>query len=248
MKLGMVINDATAREALSPVLDYDFALAHHALESKEYAQYYADVVKRGRVVLLDNSMHENGHSLTAVELAEACKLVEPTFVVAPDRIGDMKFTYEGFKALRDELPRRFLKTKLAICIQGESHEQRCALFEATARHASMICFPFREPRLHWFEQLASSIPQYIKWPPHLHLLGISSLEELVRWQNRLDALRWPRARTSVDSNKPLRFAFNSTRMNETLELRGAKWPKELKWSPDVERVALYNIAFTRRFL
>lgn len=244
----MVITDKQAREALTPTLDFDFALAHLVLEHKDYAEHYAESAKRGRIVLLDNSMHENGHSLSVVELAEACKRIEPSFVIAPDRIGDMKFTYEGFKALRDELPRRFLRTKLAICIQGESHEQRCALFEATAKHASMICFPFREPRLHWFEQLASSIPQYVRWPPYLHLLGISSLEELVRWNSRLDALQWPRHRTSVDSNKPLRFAYNGTRMSETLELRGATWPKEMAWLPDVERTALFNIAFTRRFL
>lgn len=247
MKLGMVLKDADARKAISPLCDYDFALAHLVLEDKTYAQFYAEQGKKGRIVLLDNSMFETGISLAPVELVEACKAIEPTFVVCPDALGDVKAIWDGFKAMRDELPRRFIKTKLAVVIQGKSHEERCQLFESIAKHTSMLCFPFRENRLHWFETLTSSIPDYVKWPPYLHLMGVQGVEELVRWNSRLEAMRFPRHRVSVDTNKAVRIAYFN-KMEHDAPLRGIPWPKDTKWTPEVEANAFYNVALLRRFL
>jgi hypothetical protein len=47
-------------EQLSPLCDFDFALAHRVLEDADYASFYAKQAKAGRFVLLDNGMHELG--------------------------------------------------------------------------------------------------------------------------------------------------------------------------------------------
>src|SRR6187399_2541069 len=85
---------------LSPLLDADFALAHLVLEDPLYCEFYAEQSKKGRMVILDNSMHELPESLNAGEILEAADRVKPAFCIPPDKLGDVKFTYDQFEIFR----------------------------------------------------------------------------------------------------------------------------------------------------
>ena len=44
--------------------DYDYCLLHLTYDHQEYKNYYIDAIKKGRKVLLDNSLFELGDSLS----------------------------------------------------------------------------------------------------------------------------------------------------------------------------------------
>jgi hypothetical protein len=232
---------------LSALTDGDFALAHLVLEDKAYAQFYKDQGRKGRMVILDNSMHELPESLSIGEILEAADRISPSFVIPPDKLGDVTFNYTQF-----ELFRKANLTKghrLAAVMCGSNAAERSMYFTNIRTYIDMLCFPYREPRYDWFIELQMTIPKHVAWPPYLHLLGVSSLEELTVWNAYLDKVEWPRKRRSVDTNKMVKWGMKNKRLDKMDSLRGAG-PLDFSAKLDVSQQldTIHNIAYIRKFL
>ena len=193
-------------EALTPLTELDFALAHKVLEDEKYAEFYA-TREAGRILLLDNSMHELGKPLPPKELLRAARLCRADYVIAPDLLGQPERNLRWFLETRKVLRGEF---KTAVCMCGRTPEERKDFLEAVS-FADMLCLPFREARVSWFlEQL----PQWTR----IHLLGVSTLEELSIWP--AIAGRFARIEFSVDTGKPIKAAMVGRHLDDGKSLRG----------------------------
>ena len=193
-------------EALTPFTELDFALAHKVLEDEKYAEFYA-AREEDRTLILDNSMHELGHPLPPAELLRAAHSCRADYVIAPDMLGqparNLLWFFETRKALAEEF-------KTAVCLCGRTPEER-RIFLQEVYEADMLCLPFREERVAWFlEQL----PQWTR----IHLLGVSTLEELSLWPVIAD--RYTQISFSVDTGKPLKAAMVGRHLDDGKSLRG----------------------------
>jgi hypothetical protein len=234
--------------ALSPLCDGDFAIAHQVLEDKYYADFYQDQSKSGRFVVLDNGFHELGRSLTPPELLEAATRINPSIVIAPDRLGDQKFGLEQFFETVNIFPPEI---GVGCVIAGTNPAERAEMFMKVKAHAKMLCFPYREPRFEWFSDLLLKIPSYIQWPARIHLLGVSEFWELKAFRDKFAELNIDPRRISVDTSKPIKFGIQRTRFSEKISsLRGAGPLAEIATKANSECMAdvLYNIAYLRKFL
>ena len=64
----MKINHEVPRALLSlskEFNNYDFVLPHLLDEDDEYKQYFLEAKRKGRYLIMDNSLHELGHAFTA---------------------------------------------------------------------------------------------------------------------------------------------------------------------------------------
>lgn len=234
-------------EELSPLCDGDFALAHLVLQDEHYAEFYASQSKKGRLVVLDNSMHELKNPLSVPEILSAAERIRPSFVVAPDKLGDPKFTYDQFQLMVSENRKHGFRLAVVLC--GTNTAERSQFFMDTRQYADMLCLPFREPRLDWLSELLRAVPKHVAWPPFIHLLGVNELIEIPLINNLLDVAGWPRDRRSVDTAKPWKWALKGKRLSDLDSVRGAgMWDHTKELGVDAKSRAFYNIAYLRTFL
>ena len=226
---------------LSPLTDLDFILAQDVLSDSDVADYFS---MSTRISILDNGVHETGMPMSPLEIFEAAKRCNPTYITTPDFFHDAKKTYEGFCQLEDINKGRF---KLAFCLQGDLPEERLHLMSAIEARYQMLCLPFRFSRLEWFKDLLHRLPRTYKWPSKFHLFGVSTLDELTNWtiflRNKPELI----GRFSVDTCKPLKFGYSKTLFTPDLNLRGSQRHSEVM-TPDQMRASLYNICFLRKYL
>jgi hypothetical protein len=238
---------------LSALTDLDFALAHLILEDADYAAFYLNQSESGRFVIMDNSFHELGHPLSPEELREAAQRIKPTVVIAPDKLGDYAFGMEAFLQTRDILPR---SQRIAFVLAGASPAERAEMFMKLKDKADMVCLPFRAARLDWFLDLTRKIPEHVKWPPRIHLLGVSELKELSAFRTAFATFGVPHHRLSVDSAKPCKFGLLKHHIHDSIQtLRGLpsmdKLLQSLNGDGDLEaafNATVYNVAFLRRYI
>lgn len=229
---------------LSALTDVDYALAHLVLEDEEYRKFYAEQSKRKRRVVMDNSMHELKKPLNIGEVIEAAKLINPSVVIPPDKLGDAKFTYEGFESLRKD-PR--CNWDPGLVVQGAERSQRVELFTHGIKYSQTLFLPYREPRLAWLQELVSATPKYVKWPRNLHLLGVNTLDELDAFNGICDNLSWPTHRVCVDTSKPIKWGMQLQKIDELESLRGGGL-LDLNAKLDMSQLACtyYNVAVLRK--
>jgi len=190
----------------TPLTELDFALAHRVLEDEAYCSFYRNRAP-GRELILDNSMHELGKPLSPNELLLAVRKVQADFLIAPDELGQPAKNLSWFKETQALCSN---DCQIAVVMCGNTPEER-ATFLNQVRYADMLCMPFREDRFTWFEQHAPT------WQ-RVHLLGVSSLEELAQWVTLEKTL--PRIRFSVDTSKPIKAAMVGRRIDDGKSLRG----------------------------
>jgi hypothetical protein len=235
-------------KTLSPLFDGDFALAQLVLEDTVYADFYAGQSASGRFVILDNGFHELGHPLSPAELTRAADLIHPSVVIAPDKLGDYRFTLDSVFEMRDILPQQY---DIGAVLCGVSPAERADFFMKSNKVCKMLCLPFRENRFEWFCDLMEKIPKYIQWPPRLHLLGVNELWELKAFRDKFEEEGIPSRRVSVDTSKMIKFGILHQRLStEMNSLRGTGRLSELEKKADSTCMTdvLYNIAFLRKYL
>lgn len=101
---------------------YHMCLAHLVKESPTYTAFYRRMSDEGKFVLMDNGAAENSQLKTA-DLLEMYRLVNPTEIVIPDTLCNMKATLEQAEKFISEyadLPYRFMAVP-----QGRTIEEWC---------------------------------------------------------------------------------------------------------------------------
>jgi len=239
IRLAMEIPTAFLKE-WSKLCDFDFVLAHKVLESEEYAKFFSDR-PRGRKLIMDNSMHELGHPLSAAELLEAAKRCRADYVIAPDKLKEVEQNYTWFKETHRLLGTKY---KIAAVLCGNDLQERIK-FLGNVRHASMICLPYREPRYSWFREQIEFLDA--RWADSIHLLGVNELAELWQWQQE------PTFNFSIDTAKPIKWGLLGKSILTEATLRGAPISSaellNLKTTSAEQRAAIfYNVAALRTML
>jgi hypothetical protein len=240
------------QEQLANLQDLHFALVSYD-EVPGYAEWYSKQRDQARQVILDNGMHENnGKPRTCAQLVEACKLFRPNYLVCPDWMGNARKTLDAFNEMRRMRPNG---CGLAVVMQGKDPVERYEFFEAVRLHADMLCFPYRMPRLEWMKELVKRVPSHVKWPPKIHLLGVSNMEELGGWHRLMYEMGVPEDHVSIDTTKPIKWALHPDgpkRLDELDSFRDCPgWPQvPLKEDVTPEQLACiyYNVAYLRRAL
>ena len=241
MNFGMEMPDCLLKE-FSPLCDLEFALAHRVLEDEDYADHFLQAREVGREVILDNGFHELGRPVSSVELLEAAKRVDPSYVICPDFLHDPKKTYEATKEAAKVLGDKYA---LAVVLVGNDPAERNAFITNCKGFASMLCLPFRAKRLSWFETLDP-----FSLPGRVHLLGINTIEEIAAFKahGNYSFFQW-----SIDSSKPMKWGLMGKKIWTLNSLRGCplKTPEMLLMTPDqinpLQKMwAAQNIAYLRR--
>ena len=171
--------------------DFDFALAHLVNFNSIYAKFYREQVAMGRVVMLDNSIHELGYPLTLDEIKRADDALGGcTYIIPPDWHGDRLRTQEAVKIAMEMWP----VGKVVPVVQGRS------LREIQDCYEYYCCFGFRKVAIPYrLREMRFDLTPH-DWMGH-HFLSFTYVNEIYRMRRFPDA--------SCDTGKPFRFAQNS---------------------------------------
>ena len=228
---------------LSPLCDFEFCLAQET-DNEEYVDFYKNATEKiGRPCIMDNGFHELGRPLSVLELFAAANKVNPTYVIAPDMLDDLKWTFAEWKkcvhVFRDSA------VKVApVLVDAPELDQKSFILNV---EGDMLCLPFRRPRLDWYKFHRGEIRKKFT---HLHLLGINTLQELEEFSQLgyEDGLQ-----LSVDTAKPVKWGLLQQRLLNLESIRHA--PIHSSGLIGVENVSqeqmgtiCWNIAYLRRYL
>ena len=101
--------------------DYDYALVHLFEEDKEYLDLFKEAIRKGREVILDNSIFELEEAFEAEKFAYWVKRMRPEWYIVPDALEDANLTMVQMERWNDkygELPGK----KIGV-VQGQTYSQ-----------------------------------------------------------------------------------------------------------------------------
>ena len=242
IELAMEIPRALLKD-ISPLCDFEFCLAQET-DNEEYAKFYKEAVEKiGRTCIMDNGFHELGRPLSVLERFAAANKVNPTYVIAPDMLADLKWTFEEWKKCKHVFRDSKVKV-IPVLVDAPELDQKSFILNIDG---DVLCLPFRRPRLNWYRFHREEIRKKFQ---HIHLLGINTLEELEAFSQLgyEDGIR-----LTVDTSKPVKWGLLKQRLISLDSVRGA--PIHSSSLIGVENVSQeqlgtisWNIAYLRRFL
>lgn len=103
--------------------DYDYALVHLFDTDETYLKFFKDSVKKGRHVLLDNSIFELGEAYDAKKFLYWIKELQPTEYIIPDVLEDSAGTMKNAAEWKDEHIAHTGKSKSIGVVQGQTYYQ-----------------------------------------------------------------------------------------------------------------------------
>lgn len=252
IKLAMELPTSKLEE-WTKYADLDFILAHQVLEDKAYADFFRNR-PADRELILDNSLHELGYPLSVADLREAAERCDATYVIAPDKVGNVEFNIAQFKLAYDAF--RHTPHQLAVVMTADPELDAMPLAQSAAienflyevRAADMLCCTFKLPRRYDYY---TSSAMAKKWR-RVHLLGVDTPEELQNWRNTFrDTYR----EASVDTAKPLKWAMQYERLSERRNWRKAKLHsadllnlRSDQITTEQEQIFIENVETLRRYL
>ena len=206
--------------------DYDYCLVHLCDVYEQYQQFFIDSVRKGREVLLDNSIFELGVSFDPDRFAEKIELIKPTFYVVPDVLNDTDGTinsWERFCQAYDGLP----GLKIGV-VQGNSFEEAVRCYRFMVKHADYIAISFD---CSWYPSIVAEAPNLLTAQSHArrafinglvthgiwnadkphHLLGCSLASEFKHYQT-------VRGIRSLDTSNPVVAALEGKRYLKNIGL------------------------------
>lgn len=128
--------------------DYSYALVHLFKDNKKYFDYFAEALKQGRHVILDNSAFELGEAFDSDEFVKwierlvmrsgeaKCKL---TYVI-PDALHDKDKTIALAKEFTEKYPNCYGRA-MAVC-QGQTYDEMIECYKELVEYADYIGISF----------------------------------------------------------------------------------------------------------
>jgi len=228
---------------LSMLCDFDFCLAQEVIADEKYAEFYTQKTHGVREVIMDNGFHELGRPLSVPELQDAAKVIKPNYVIAPDMIDDLPWTYEQWKRAVKAFKGSDTQV-LPVLTSAPELDQKSFLMNV---EGPILCMPYRRPRLDWFHFHADTIVK--KWD-RVHLLGVNELSELARFAELTDQTG---IQFSVDTSKPVKWGLLGTTFDTLATLRHAPIHSSKIAAVDsvtaMQRACIYwNVAYLRKYL
>lgn len=192
--------------------DFDFVLAHNVLDDSSYA-YRLQNRRSGRMLIMDNSMHELGEALPIDKLLLAAKKCSADYVIPPDRLDAPAWNVQQFYRACKQFAE--VGTSVAAVMCGEDTLDRQFALDNYTERTSMLLLPYRKPRLKWYLEHRTAFHLFDR----IHLLGVNTLEELGLFAaatNHDTSTKW-----SVDTAKPLKWALQGQSLLALESVRGA---------------------------
>ena len=158
---------------IQEVTDYDYALVHLFEEDKEYLNQFKQAIKKGREVILDNSIFELEEAFDAEKFAGWVRELRPTWYIVPDALEDTKKTLSqmaDWNSKYNNLPGK----KIGV-VQGKTYEEivDCYRYMDNTAEVDMIAISFD------YSYYTESVPhpnKYVSW-----MLGrVKLLGDMVR--------------------------------------------------------------------
>ncbi len=166
-------------EFVQPMADFDWILAHLVLQDEKYAHFYAESF---RFKVLDNSVNELLNPVSLKDLVTAAKIVSPNVVVSPDILGDSVRTLDSLK----EIQKYFSVDEILPVLQGKTLNGivGCSgLIKSLGYNKVAVPYDIGCERFDSLQHMAfmrkAVISQILDMFEEIHLLGLTTLEELV---------------------------------------------------------------------
>jgi len=192
--------------------DYDYALVHLFEEVDEYYSFFEESVKRGREVVLDNSIFELGRSFDSDNFAKWILKLNPTAYIVPDVLEDVQGTLSKLREWIDkysEIP----GLKIGV-VQGRTYQEIVECYTEIDKTCDRIAISFDYSL---YEDLVKNSNKLCNWmmgrqrlietllkdgvinrSKHHHLLGCSLPQEFKYYRNsRFDFIK------SIDTSNPV---------------------------------------------
>lgn len=183
-------------KAAIPDEDIGFCIGSYVLKHPIYADYYAWKVASGRMVILDNGLHEDGHSMSINKIKKAINILgaRPNLcVIAPDKLHDGGWTLKHTRLFAKEM--KGINISIAAVAQGYDLMSSYVTYVCLDDEGyDLLCLPFKADRPNFLRQYTLNLNK-----PH-HLLGSYGLDE-IKWLRR--HIQLP-SHTSIDTAKPIK--------------------------------------------
>jgi len=147
-------------EEVQRLTDYDYALVHLLEQNGRYRDTFERAVKKGREVILDNSIFELEEAFEADRFAMWVERLKPTWYIIPDALEDaektMQQAYNWIKTYKD-IPGK----KIGV-VQGKTYQEIKDCYRAMDKIAKvdMIAISFD------YSYYTDSVPhpnKYVSW-------------------------------------------------------------------------------------
>ena len=147
-------------DQVQAVTDYDYALVHLFEEDPEYLHLFEDALKKGREVILDNSIFELEEAFDAQKFAEWIQYLKPTWYIVPDALEDAKKTVQQMTEWNNKY--KNLPGKKIGVVQGKTYEQIKICYEYMDKIANvdMIAISFDYS---YYTETISHPNKYVSW-------------------------------------------------------------------------------------
>ena len=124
------------------VTDYDYALVHLLEEDEQYLKHFEQAIKKGREVILDNSIFELEEAFDAEKFAYWEDRLRPEWYIVPDALENSLLTMsqmENWNANFKELPGK----KIGV-VQGQTYQSiiDCYKYMDYVANVDMIAISF----------------------------------------------------------------------------------------------------------
>jgi len=192
--------------------DYEYCLPIFMDKYPEYREFFLEVRKQGRFIIMDNSLFEGYHH-TIPDLLEKIHLIEPDIFIVPDEWNDSIITAKNAKYWKQlSLPER---TNLMVVMQGKTVNEIHLLYQ-TCLDLGYTHFAFNHSSI-VYQELGGSenslanqsvgrvmLIEYlrsqdmIKDYHYIHLLGASTPQEFTYYRDN-----HPNLINSVDTSNPI---------------------------------------------
>lgn len=166
-----IFNDVQSRT------DYDYALVHLFEENERYYEQFKTALKKGREVILDNSIFELGTAFNADKFAKWINLLEPTYYIIPDVLENSLGTVDNFVAWEKEYKGNLPGKKIAVA-QGKTYEDFAECYRFLVNKVDKIAISFDYSFLNeWVRRTGAKLPtKYHEWALGRQILLSTMLE------------------------------------------------------------------------
>ena len=179
--------------------DGDYALVHLFETNKAYRDCFVSAIKKGREVILDNSVFELGTAFDSEQYARWIRFLRPAWYIVPDRLDKAAATIQLFEKFRADFPD--LPGKVIGVVQGETMCQIEDCYKFMQSSCDMVALSMDSavsPGVGGRAQTLKALLSKGLINPHKrhHLLGVQRPQEIKEYRN------WPWI-YSVDTSNPI---------------------------------------------
>ncbi len=148
-------------ETVQKYTDYDYALVHLLEEDKEYLNQFREAIKKGREVILDNSIFELEEAFNADKFIHWINELRPTWYIVPDALEDAKTTMSQMSGWNLRYADVAYGKKIGV-VQGKTYKEivGCYDYMNNIADVDMIAISFD------YSYYTESVPhpnKYVSW-------------------------------------------------------------------------------------